>query len=187
MGTSQNSSLHNTFSAIRKDGNRVEIEYVSQIIANTNPPQTFSLIRDVTKQKREHEQLQESEVRLAEAQHIAHIGDWIMHLGDNINMDTNLVELSDENCRLLGLDPSAAPLHARISFASSTPTTDRRFRTRYSDTSKADRVIRWIFVFVSRETSNVSSTRKAILCGMHKQANRLHFAERCRTSPNART
>ncbi len=111
MDTPQTSSLINTFSAFRKNGSQIGIEYVSQIIVNTDPPQTFSLIRDVTEKKREDELLKTNEARLAEAQRIAHIGSWEYTITDTKNLDNiKVVECSDEMLRLFGIERGEGPI-----------------------------------------------------------------------------
>ncbi len=56
---------------------------------------------DITEQKRAAEALRESEARLAEAQRIAHVGNW------EWNLETDRVQWSDENFRIFGFEVGA--------------------------------------------------------------------------------
>jgi PAS domain S-box-containing protein len=68
----------------------------------------LSLARDVTERKRAEVSLRESETKLQNAQRIAHVGWW------ERDFTTNRVSLSDEVCRIFGLDPVDLPeWHAR--------------------------------------------------------------------------
>jgi PAS domain S-box-containing protein len=68
----------------------------------------LSLARDVTERKRAEVGLRESETKLQNAQRIAHVGWW------ERDFTTNRVSLSDEVCRIFGLDPVDLPeWHAR--------------------------------------------------------------------------
>jgi PAS domain S-box-containing protein len=68
----------------------------------------LSLARDVTERKRAEVGLRESETKLQNAQRIAHVGWW------ERDFTTSRVSLSDEVCRIFGLDPVDLPeWHAR--------------------------------------------------------------------------
>ncbi|MBA1147710.1 EAL domain-containing protein [Ectothiorhodospiraceae bacterium WFHF3C12] len=58
--------------------------------------------RDVTEQRRAEQALRESEARLAQAQRIAHIGNW------EIDLEDGRVWFSDEILRLFQIDPDAS-------------------------------------------------------------------------------
>jgi PAS domain S-box-containing protein len=66
------------------------------------------LVRDITERKRAEEVLHDSEAKLQKAQRIAHFGWW------ERDFTTNHVSLSDEVCRIFGLQPVELPeWHAR--------------------------------------------------------------------------
>jgi PAS domain S-box-containing protein len=63
--------------------------------------------KDITERKRADEKLKQSEMQLAQAQHIAHLGSWEYDLG------TNSFQLSDELYRICDLDPKVFHLTFR--------------------------------------------------------------------------
>ena len=84
---------------MRKDG---EIRHllVSRKEVTWNGSTQFQIVyQDITERKRVEERLKKSEALLAEAQSIAHIGNW------ELNLVSNVLTWSDEIYRMFGLEP----------------------------------------------------------------------------------
>ena len=74
---------------------------VSLVRASDGSPVHFvSQIQDITERKRADEAIRLSQVRLAEAQQLAHLGNW------EWDLETDVFSWSDETCRIFGVDPS---------------------------------------------------------------------------------
>jgi PAS domain S-box-containing protein len=91
----------------RKDGTSFPVEVrVGQF--EQGGRRFLCLVRDMTERKRAEEVLRDSEAKLRKAQRIAHFGWW------ERDFTTNRVSLSDEVCRIFGLQPVELPeWHAR--------------------------------------------------------------------------
>ena len=91
----------------RKNGTSFPVEVrVSQF--EQGGRRFLCLVRDVTERKQREDELRASEAKLQKAQGIAHVGWW------ERDFTTNGVSLSDEVCRIFGLDPVDLPeWHAR--------------------------------------------------------------------------
>jgi PAS domain S-box-containing protein len=92
----------------RKDGTVFPVEVRARQFQHGPHRFRLSLARDITERKRTEELLGESEARLQKAQHVAHFGWW------ERDFATSRVSLSDEVCRIFGLEAVDLPeWHAR--------------------------------------------------------------------------
>ena len=92
----------------RKDGTVFPVEVRARQFLHGPHRFRLSLARDITERKRTEELLRENEARLQKAQHIAHFGWW------ERDFATSRVSLSDEVCRIFGLEAIDLPeWHAR--------------------------------------------------------------------------
>ena len=87
----------------RKDGTVFPVEIRARQFQQGGRPFRLSLARDITERKRAEEVLRESEANLQKAQRIAHFGWW------ERDFSTAHVTLSDEVCRIFGVQPVDLP------------------------------------------------------------------------------
>lgn len=83
----------------RKDGALFDAEVTAHTIFFEGRSAVIVLSNDVTERRRAEERLRDSERQLAEAQYLAHVGNWEWHV------PTNKVIWSDELYRIFGLEP----------------------------------------------------------------------------------
>lgn len=83
----------------RKDGSRVPVEVSSRGVMVEGQLMLLSVIRDITARKQVEQALQESEMRLARTQAIAHLGSW------EHDLTCNHLIWSAEVFRIFGLQP----------------------------------------------------------------------------------
>jgi PAS domain S-box-containing protein len=87
----------------RKDGTVFPVEVRARQFEQGSHRFRLSLARDITARKRVQDAFRENEARLQKAQHVAHFGWW------ERDFATNHVSLSDEVCRIFGLQPVELP------------------------------------------------------------------------------
>ena len=87
----------------RKDGSTFPVEVRARQFQQGGHRFRLSLARDITERRRAEEVLRESEAKLQKAQGIAHFGWW------ERDFTTSHVSLSDEVCRIFGLQPVELP------------------------------------------------------------------------------
>jgi two-component system, sensor histidine kinase and response regulator len=83
----------------RADGSRVMVE--STLVARIGPACHLSIVRDVTERRAKDELLERQRAQLVKAQAIGRFGSW------RRDLVTNVVEWSDEMCRICGVDPES--------------------------------------------------------------------------------
>jgi len=83
----------------KKDGTVFDAEVTKYVTHFEGRPAVITLAADVTERRRAEERLRHSERQLAEAQRLAHIGNW------EWDIPTNTVVWSDELYRIFGLEP----------------------------------------------------------------------------------
>jgi PAS domain S-box-containing protein len=89
---------HQEIAILRKDGRRVELEIAVKMLPEEDLARFVVIARDITARKRDEEALRRSERSLADAQRIAHVGNWEYF----VRKDEAL--WSDELYRIFGLD-----------------------------------------------------------------------------------
>jgi PAS domain S-box-containing protein len=87
------------FTGKRADGVEFSVEVTAAPYEHEGRPAAMAILRDITERKRTHQALLQSEASLAEAQRIAHIGNW------GWTVETNELTWSDEVYRIFGLTP----------------------------------------------------------------------------------
>jgi PAS domain S-box-containing protein len=87
----------------RKDGTVFPVEVRARQFQQGAHRFRLSLTRDITERRRAEEEVRQSKFRLEEAQRIAHVGWW------ERDFSTGRVSLSEEVCRIFGLQPVDLP------------------------------------------------------------------------------
>jgi PAS domain S-box-containing protein len=82
-----------------KDGSLLEVEASAMVIPYCDGQAVCCVVHDVTERRASEEKLRKSEARLAEAQRIAHLGNW------EWDVKTGEVSWSDETFRTYGYEP----------------------------------------------------------------------------------
>ena len=85
----------------RKDGEVFYADVSPTLVTLAEGPCLLAVLRDVTEKRRALEQLAHSEALLAEAQALAHLGNW------NLDLQTGQSSWSDEEYRLFGFAPGS--------------------------------------------------------------------------------
>lgn len=90
------------FEAYRKDGTRIWLSLNRRSVRDKDGRELYleGSVEDITPRKQAEEELKQSERLLAEAQHLAHVGNW------NWDLVNNVLSWSDEHYHILGLDPA---------------------------------------------------------------------------------
>ncbi len=91
-------SRHGTWRHLKKNGEMMTIELIDHQIEFNNTNSRIVIVNDITEKKKAEEELKESELRLNEAQTIAHIANW------EIDFANNSHTWSDELYRIFGLN-----------------------------------------------------------------------------------
>jgi len=91
-------SRHGTWRHLKKNGEMMIIELIDHQIEFNNKQSRIVIVNDITEKKKAEEELKESELRLNEAQSIAHIANW------EIDFTNNMHTWSDELYRIFGLN-----------------------------------------------------------------------------------
>ncbi|HET7153016.1 MAG TPA: PAS domain-containing protein, partial [Candidatus Kapabacteria bacterium] len=94
----------------RKNGERINIEYSAKGVQIGGQTYMFSAVRNITERKQEEERLRRNEANLAEAQRIAHVGNWELDLSDQENFNKNVITWSDEAYNIFGYTPGGEKL-----------------------------------------------------------------------------
>lgn len=82
----------------RKDGTLFPTEINTRLIEVEGEKRVIAYVRDISERKKKNEALIRSQKSLADAQRIAHIGNW------NWDIQENELYLSDQACTILGVD-----------------------------------------------------------------------------------
>jgi PAS domain S-box-containing protein len=95
------------YRVMQPDGSVVWINEIAELERDGSgrPLRNTGTIQDITQRKNAEAALRESEMRLAEAQHIAHIGNW------EWDLTNDLMYWSDEAYRICGLEPGGSDLN----------------------------------------------------------------------------
>jgi diguanylate cyclase (GGDEF)-like protein/PAS domain S-box-containing protein len=83
----------------RKDGSSLEVEASATVVPYGEEEAVCCVVHDVSERRASEEKLRKSEARLAEAQRIAHLGNW------EWDLKTGEVSWSDETFRIYGHEP----------------------------------------------------------------------------------
>lgn len=89
--------ISGTYQLLCKNGVLRDVEYHS--VTNILPGLHLAVYRDVSERKSAEDKLKTSAFLLAEAQRLAHVGNW------NWDLRTNAIHWSDEHYRIFGLQP----------------------------------------------------------------------------------
>ncbi len=81
------------------DGTMVDVEVSASLMGHRDVPGYLVLFRDMTEEKYQQQLIRLSEMRLSEAQHIAHLGNW------EWDFSADEIWCSDEVYRIFGLPP----------------------------------------------------------------------------------
>lgn len=103
---------------IRRDDGEERTAIVSgrKVSAPDGTPLGAVVIKyDITERKRVEQELKSNQIRFAEAQRIAHLGNW------DWNLKTNALYWSDEFYRILGFEPDVFPANLEIFYAAVHP------------------------------------------------------------------
>src|SRR5262249_6401258 len=95
--------LRYEFRGLRKAGSAFPVEVHGRWIERNGNMAVMGTINDNTARREAEERLRQSEAKLERAQQIAHVGWW------ERDFTTNHVSLSDEVCRIFGLQPVDLP------------------------------------------------------------------------------
>ncbi len=98
-------------SVTHKDGRIVHIAYALKMFSQGERRQIFSIIRDITEERKIERSLERSREQLSAAQQLAHIGSWEWDLRDNS------LNWSDELYRIYGIQKNGSNINYDEAFA----------------------------------------------------------------------
>ena len=82
----------------------VTSSWIPLIGPSGSPDRVLTLAVETTERKRQEDRLRSSEARLARAQRMANLGSW------ELNLESGELRLSEDACRILGVEPEAPPI-----------------------------------------------------------------------------
>jgi PAS domain S-box-containing protein len=90
--------------AQHRDGHPIPIEITISAFDGESAPEFHAFLHDISDRRKAAEMLRQQSTELAQAQRIAHVGNWIWE------METGEVTWSDELYRIHGLEPQSEPI-----------------------------------------------------------------------------
>lgn len=89
----------------------VTSSWIPLIGPSGSPDRVLTLAVESTERKKQEDRLRSSEARLARAQRMANLGSW------ELDLDSGELRLSEDACRILGVEPEALPITMEALFS----------------------------------------------------------------------